>query len=65
MAGEQKDTKEFIVKVSGTWVYTRTISAASADDACNIADLEFQEMDMSELASQVRAFDLEDIVVIP
>ena len=65
MAGEQKKTNEFIIKVSGTWVYTRTISAASAEDARDIADLEFQEMDMSELASQIRAFDLEDIVVIP
>ena len=41
MADNPKDNIEFIVKVSGTWTYTRTISAITADDARDIADLEF------------------------
>jgi len=57
-------TREFVVKVSGTWTYFRTISAASAADARDIADLEFQEMDMSDLANTIRAFDFGDIEII-
>jgi|APCry1669188970_1035186.scaffolds.fasta_scaffold142002_1 hypothetical protein len=64
MADQLMKTKEFVVKVSGTWTYFRTISAASAADARDIADLEFQEMDMSELANTVRAFDFGDIEIL-
>jgi len=64
MADQLMNTKEFAVKVSGTWTYFRTISAASAADARDIADLEFQEMDMSDLANTVRAFDFGGIEIL-
>ncbi len=64
MADQLKNGKEFVVRISGTWIYTRTISASSADDAYDLAELEFQGMDMGDLATTVQAFDLNDIKVI-